>query len=77
MHSVKTWNKGTCSKCGGELYIRPDDKEETVRQRYSVYQSQTEPLIAYYEKKGLVHHIDASLPIDEEAAAICRILESL
>lgn len=77
VHSVKTWNNGTCSKCDSELYIRPDDKEDTVRQRFSVYQSQTEPLIDYYEKKGLVHHIDASLPIDEEANEIVRILESL
>jgi adenylate kinase len=77
VHSVKSWPHATCSKCDSELYIRPDDKEETVRQRFSVYQSQTEPLIDYYEKKGLVHHIDASLPIDEEANQIIRILESL
>lgn len=77
VHSVKTWPHDTCSKCSSELYIRPDDKEETVRQRFSVYQSQTEPLIDFYEKKGLVHHIDASLPIDEEANLIIQILESL
>ena len=77
VHSVKTWAKDTCSKCGGALYIRPDDTEETVRQRYSVYQNQTEPLIAYYEKKGLVNHVDASLSIDSEVAEINRILESL
>jgi len=77
VHSVKSWPHATCSKCDSELCIRPDDKEETVRQRFSVYQSQTEPLIDYYEKKGLVHHIDASLPIDEEANQIIRILESL
>ena len=77
VHSVKTWNSDSCSKCDSALYTRPDDKEETVRQRFSVYQSQTEPLIEYYEKKGLVHHIDASLPIDEEANEIVRILESL
>lgn len=77
VHSVKTWDKDICSKCSGTLYIRPDDKEETVRQRFSVYQSQTEPLIAYYEKKGLVRHVDASLPIEQEVAEINRILESL
>jgi adenylate kinase len=77
VHSVKTWDKDTCSKCNGMLYIRPDDKEETVRQRFSVYQNQTEPLIAYYEQKGLVYHVDASLPIDSEVAEINRVLESL
>lgn len=77
VHSVKSWPHETCSKCDSALYIRPDDKEETVRQRFSVYQNQTEPLIDYYEKKGLVNHIDASLPVDEEANEIVRILESL
>lgn len=77
VHSVKTWEKETCSKCDSALYMRPDDKEETVRQRYMVYQNQTEPLIDFYQKKGLVYHIDASLSIDQEAAEIVRILESL
>ena len=77
VHSVKTWDKDTCSKCGCTLYIRPDDNKETVRQRFMVYQNQTEPLIEYYEKKGLVHHIDASLPIKEEAQVIAEVLESL
>jgi len=75
--SVKNYSKDTCDKCGGTLYIRPDDKEETVRQRFSVYLSQTEPLIDYYEKKGILHHVDASLPVDAEAGEIIRIIESL
>ena len=77
VYNVKTHTGGTCGKCGGALYIRPDDKEETVRQRFSVYLSQTQPLIDYYEKKGILHHVDASLPIDDEVAEIIRILESL
>lgn len=74
VHSTKTWFDESCSKCGGELYIRPDDNEETVRQRFSVYEKQTAPLIDYYEEKGIVYHIDASLPIEEEAAQISDIL---
>ncbi len=77
VYNVKTHSGDTCDKCGGKLYIRPDDKEETVRQRFSVYLNQTEPLIDYYEKKGIMHHVDASLSIDEEAAQIIRIIESL
>jgi adenylate kinase len=77
VYSVKSLSGEECEKCGGKLYIRPDDKEETVRQRFSVYQSQTEPLIDYYEKKGKLHHVDAALPIDEEAAEIIKIIESL
>jgi len=43
-----------CDKCGGELYQRDDDKEETVRQRFKVYLEYTAPLIDYYEKKGIL-----------------------
>jgi adenylate kinase len=45
---------GVCDVCGGELYQRSDDSEETVRNRLTVYRRQTEPLIGYYEEHGLV-----------------------
>jgi adenylate kinase len=48
---------GHCDRCGGELYQRDDDKEETVRERFRVYRRQTEPLIAYYERDGLVRRV--------------------
>ena len=76
VYSVKSWEEENC-KCGGELYIRDDDNEDTVRQRFSVYEKQTSPLIEYYENKGLVSHIDASLPVEEEAKQISDILEKL
>jgi adenylate kinase len=47
-------SEGTCDVCGGELYQRADDNEETVRNRLVVYGKQTEPLVAYYTGKGLV-----------------------
>ena len=40
--------------CGGELYQRADDNEETVRNRLAVYRDQTEPLIGYYEQRGVL-----------------------
>ena len=43
---------GKCDRCGGELYQRPNDAEETVRKRIEVYLSQTAPLIDYYAEKG-------------------------
>jgi adenylate kinase len=46
--------EGVCDACGGELYQRGDDNEETVRNRLTVYRRQTEPLIGYYEQHGLV-----------------------
>jgi adenylate kinase len=49
-----------CDKCGGELYQRDDDKEETIRNRLSTYHKQTAPLISYYSEKGLLRSIDGS-----------------
>jgi adenylate kinase len=49
---------GKCDKCGGELYQRPDDKEESVRKRLEVYFAETAPLIDYYVKKGKLLEID-------------------
>ncbi len=46
--------EGVCDSCGGELYQRSDDNEETVRNRLEVYRRQTEPLIGYYERLGLI-----------------------
>lgn len=45
---------GVCDRCGGELYQREDDSEETVRKRLAVYHSETEPIIDYYKAQGLV-----------------------
>ena len=51
-------NKDLCDKCQGELYQRDDDNEDTVRNRLEVYDSQTFPLIQYYQQKGLVRKIE-------------------
>ena len=50
--------EGECDKCGGELYQRDDDNENTVGNRLNVYESQTKPLIDYYRGKGLLRPID-------------------
>jgi len=52
--------EGVCDVCGGELYQRDDDTEATVRNRLEVYQKQTEPLIDYYDRAGLVARIDGA-----------------
>ncbi len=54
-----------CDRCGGELYQRDDDSEATVRNRLEVYRKQTEPLIDYYEKAGVVVRIDGAKAPDE------------
>jgi adenylate kinase len=56
---------GVCDICGGELYQRDDDQEDTVRKRLEVYHSQTEPIIDYYKAQGLVVTIPALGPVDE------------
>jgi len=50
--------EGVCDTCGGELYQRDDDCEETIRNRMQVYQDQTAPLIDYYQQEGLLAAID-------------------
>jgi len=54
-----------CDKCGGELYQRDDDNEATVANRLEVYDSQTKPLIDYYQGQGLLVPIDGLGAIDE------------
>jgi adenylate kinase len=55
----KPKKEGICDSCGGELYIRDDDREEAIAKRLEVYREQTEPLIDFYRKKGLLIDVDA------------------
>lgn len=52
--------EGVCDECGGELYQREDDNEETVKKRLEVYRLQTEPLIRYYEPSGRMVTVDGA-----------------
>jgi adenylate kinase len=54
-----------CDACGGELFQRDDDREETIRHRLEVYAEQTEPLVAYYGERGLLVGIDATGPVED------------
>ena len=66
--------EGICDKCGSELVLRDDDKPETVKNRLAVYHEQTQPLIDFYEKKGVLRTADGTLPMEEVFAAITGIL---
>lgn len=66
--------EGVCDVCGGELYQRDDDSEETVRTRLEVYHTQTEPIIDYYKAQGLVVTISALGKVEEVTA---RAMEAL
>ncbi|WP_060883625.1 adenylate kinase [Streptomyces caniscabiei] len=61
----KPKQESVCDTCGGELYQRDDDSEETVRKRLEVYHTQTEPIIDYYKAQGLVVTISALGPVEE------------
>ena len=56
--------EGVCDKCGGELYQRDDDKQESILHRMDVYREQTEPLINFYKEKGKITDLDASIETD-------------
>jgi adenylate kinase len=49
---------GVCEKCGGELYQREDDSEQTVQHRLNVYNANTKPLLEYYSRAGILSQID-------------------
>lgn len=56
--SKKPKVKGICDKCGRTLTKRIDDNNETFENRYSIYESETEPLIEYYKNKGNLYHVN-------------------
>ncbi len=67
---------GVCDVCGAELYQRSDDNEATVRNRLEVYRAQTEPLVGYYEDRGVLKtaHGGGKMP-DEVFAQVEQLLE--
>lgn len=66
--------EGICDNCGSELIQREDDKPETVLNRLSVYHEQTQPLIDYYDGKGIVKNIDGTKDLNDVFADITAIL---
>ena len=66
-----------CPACGGELVHRDDDNEEVVRRRIEEYHSSTEPLLDYYEKRGLLHRIEGLGAVNEVGSRITKVLERL
>ncbi len=66
--------EGVCDKCGGELYQRDDDNEATVRSRLQVYDSQTKPLIDYYQGQEKIRPIDGVGQIKEIFERITTVL---
>ena len=65
--------EGICDKCGGELFQRPDDKEETVLNRLKVYEEQTKPLIEYYTKKNMLKKVSGDLGVNELFKVLSKV----
>jgi adenylate kinase len=57
--------EGRCDRCGGELFQRDDDSEDTIRHRLEVYVDQTSPLIGYYGDRGILAGVDATGPVED------------
>lgn len=66
--------EGVCDVCGGELILRDDDKPETVQKRLGVYHEQTQPLIDYYTKAGILKTVDGTKDMEDVFAEIVGIL---
>ncbi|MDY4947914.1 MAG: adenylate kinase [Clostridium cadaveris] len=67
---------GKCDVCGNDIVQRKDDTEATVKERLDVYDSQTQPLINYYDAEGLLKTVDGTKAINEVFESICNILGS-
>lgn len=66
--------EGICDRCGKEIVLRDDDKPETVKKRLDVYHDQTQPLIEFYGKKGVLKSVDGTVDMQDVFAAIVSIL---
>lgn len=69
--------ENVCDVCDGVLYQREDDKRESVKNRLDIYKEKTQPLIDYYEARGLLHKIDGEQSFDGVYQDIRALLEKL
>lgn len=68
--------EGICDTCGAELILRADDEPATVQKRLDVYHAQTQPLIDYYDEKGILKTVDGDKDLNEVFGDILAILEA-
>ena len=60
-----TVDPSACDRCGGELFQRDDDQEDTIRHRLEVYAEQTAPIVSYYAETGILVGVDATGPVED------------
>ncbi len=73
-NDMKPKAEGVCDKCGAKLVKRADDNEETYMDRYNTYIEKTSPLIKYYEKQGVVYHVDGNNGREKTHEQVVKIL---
>ena len=71
---MKPKTEGVCDKCGSQLVKRADDNEETYMDRYNTYIEKTSPLIDFYEKQGVVYHVDGNHGREKTHEQVVKIL---
>jgi adenylate kinase len=76
VHFTPSQKEGVCDKCGGELFQRDDDKEETIKNRLEVYEKSTAPLIDYYRKKNILKSVEGMGSVDDIFNKVCSVLGS-
>ncbi len=69
--------EGVCDVCGGELYIRDDDKPEVIKHRLVQYKEKTSPLVEWYDERGLLEKVDADKPPDNVSEEIRALMATL
>lgn len=69
--------EGVCDVCGEELIVRDDDKPDVIRHRLDQYREKTEPLVGYYDERGLLERIDGSGPPDDVYEDVRALLATL
>lgn len=74
MEHIPPRKEGVCDSCGSELVLRDDDKAETVQKRLQVYHEQTQPLIEFYTRKGILKTVDGTQDMKDVFGAIVGIL---
>ena len=75
--NLKPRKAGFCDKDGTALIQRPDDDQEVVKKRLLTYREQTQPLIGYYQKQGILHEVDANDGADAVDRVIRQVLDRL
>lgn len=75
MEYHKPAKEGVCDKCGGALVTRADDTPDTIKSRLATYHTQTEPLIAYYQEKGMLRTAEGQEAIADTTAEVLSVLE--